>query len=1314
MAEFALGLTKTAVEGTVSLVKSAIEEEADLKEKMQNDLVFITGEFEVMQSFLQIANKERTKNEVMRTWVRQLRNLAFDVEDCVELVVHLDYKSPWWACLPRVWHKIEAVAEIKQLKSRVEDVSQRNTRYHHLVSDSGPKAISSAMVTTGTAAFHMLRKVWEDAGKRRETGDLQELITRKGNDLQVISVWGSKGGDLGTTSIFREVYTNPKICEEFKCRAWVKLKHPFDPDEFLESLLTQFYLSYHQAKVGADIVMKAKLKQYMITQRYLIILEEVSTVMQWDAIKTHFLDSKNGSQIVVSTQLGVALSCTEEPKLVSELSRFSDGHSLCAFSRKVPGYCNDMGELKWRVKCRGVFSVFGIGQRKSVMVRKLFHSIVQKKEVFDGLAFRLYRWVHVLHPFNLEHFSRQLYQDLSSNVVECDPYYCGMSILSGMKEQELVEGCRKLLSEDSLVVITGLKSSKEWDTIKKTFLSDTTKCCIIIITEEKRVAEHCVENKKDRILHIDDPIEGSVFSSFRDEAYEWINNFELVGHQDVVARKLLELMQSSHGVVSVWGIAGVGKSALIRYIYCHLMLRLDRRISDSADGETFEKYSWVDVPHPFDLAGFYQRLFLDFHSDDIQAKEKVAVGIMEGQDHIQACDRLLRQHARLVVIDGLQSTHDWDLIKTNLLMGYTKSCIVVITYEASVARHCVEKESQMVNIKRLEPDVARHLFTKIASNDEAWTPYEKKLYEDIIVPKCGGLPKVIEAVGRYRKNQTSNEFHRNRLQDIGQNFMEILERDQSEHLRDLFYWMQSYFDACSDSLKPCIFYMSVFSPYQNIRRRRLLRRWIAEGYSRNTPSMSAEDKGEILFHELVNLSIVQPKGRTLVCYNGFFHEYIISRPMEDNHIFFLDGHCRGDLQRSGQHLTISNSWDRDKAVFKSIDFSRLRSLTVSGKWESFLINRSMKILRVLDLEDTSGVTNDDLEHILRILSRLKFLSLRGCGEISRLPKSVGGLRQLQTLDVRRTSIVTLPHAIINLQKLQYIRAGTAEAESRDGCSMATETDEGAITSSSKWAATLAVDRDGMGVKVPAKIRELAALHTLGVVNVHGAGGKAFLKELKELNQLRKLRVSGINMKTVKEFFSAISDHIHLESLWVRFDKDKQSSFVTLDDNIPHPPKNIKSLKLHGHVHILPGWIGQLDNLDKVDLDMLKQEDIQYALAGLPALRRLHVKLMMQDCEFDFTASGPFLDSKVLQINCTSSSRLEVAFAGFRTLGVEVLKVHCSSGSSLRLHGLVDLKSLNEVCLEGSYRDELKEDLMQQLDQWPRDSDNKPVLSTCSE
>ncbi|KAK1660399.1 hypothetical protein QYE76_048558 [Lolium multiflorum] len=1311
MAEFALGLTKTAVEGTLSRVKLAIEENAKLKIRVQNDLMFITGEFQMMQSFLNAANAERTRNDVVQTWVKQVRDLAFDVEDCVEFVVHLDKGSPWtnwfWRVLPSCIAPSlpldEAVTELKQLKARVEDVSQRNTRYN-LISDTGsgskhPVSVSSLvpeLMPTSTEvhatsdAFDNLCKVWESTGKLRGSGDLHKLINNEGDDLEVISLWQSPGaGHLGVTHVIRQAYNHPEINRNFKSMAWIKLLHPFNPDEFLKTLLSQvFASSHHQSNIGvvdfrrkmkAAVAIEDELMQQMCKQRYLVIVEELSTVSEWDAIRMYLPNSKNGSRIVVATQeLGLALSCTGDPYQVSILRQLSDGQSLCAFFNKVSGRRSDMSELILQLRRPGVVSVWndnslvdkvytcithkskeicGVGFKRHVRVdlpnnlhfmdfcRRLllsFHSddfqakeirevfirgdgeIIERcrrflreneclivigglnyrtswnciKETFlsepiqscilaladghpmaiycvdeecrlfnakdldadtvlrrsvkdydyyrfegreessmgclfpnrrkrasdwinkfqhmvpldrvsgwlldrvrgggvislwgtpgDGrsaiarriyykqllferengmppppagyyqenpdLGFINFSWIEVPNPFDLTDLCWRLILDFYSDNMDKERVAVDMMY----REPDPIQRCRSILHESKcLVVVRGLQSTDDWDKMRDALLSHgPISGCIIVITNEESVAKYCVHKdgqvfisqlRKDRrVLSRTGELvrkpsaqnhRRCIFSSRMEEARDWFNKFELIGHYNEFRSILEQLEQHDSCVISVWGIAGAGKSYVVRSIYYSDMIGIESNYIGCLGKAT--KYSWVDVPHPFNLSDLSWRLLMDLHSDDLAAKETMIIGMMEGQDPIQECRKLLHQYICFFVIRGLRSIDDWDLMKAALLPERVKGCILVITNDKSVATHCAQKD-RVVNVKGLDANATDDLFRKIIQDDRLLLSNKVVEFSKLILAKCGGLPRVITAMGKYCKNlrwfwevdsEILNKPKENLLHNIDGGFMTWLETDQSfRDLRSLFCWMQSYFDACSDSLKPCIFYLSVFPASQNIRRKRLLKRWIAEGYSRDTSGSSALENGERLFSELVGLSIIHQSAE--VCQvNGFFHEYIISRPMEDNLVFALKGCCSLNAQRAGQHLAISNNWDRDEIVFRSLDLSRLRSLTVFGKWKSFFISAdvNMRLLRVLDLEDTTGLKDGDIEQIGKLLPRLKFLSLRGCMEINLLPDSIGDMRQLQTLDIKNTSIATLPVTIIKLEKLQCIHAGTTH-ETRD-------------------------------------------------------------------------------------------------------------------------------------------------------------------------------------------------------------------------------------------------------------------------------------------
>ncbi|XP_044318703.1 disease resistance protein RPP13-like [Triticum aestivum] len=511
MADFALGLAKTAVEGTLSRVQSAIDEENTLQAAAQQDLVFITGEFQMMQSFLKVASKERVGNEVVKTWVRQLRDLAFDVEDCVEFVIHLDNDSTWnwvWrmvpSCMapPRSRDLDDAVTELKQLKARVEEVSQRNTRYN-LISDSGSNHVSQPpavqLATTSPSTMDILMELWEANGKHRGVCNLQKLITNEGNDLQVISLWGSEVSDIEVAQIIKKAYCNPEICHIFRSRAWVKLMHPFNADKFRKNLQTQLQASSPSC-TAVDFngkISKEDLMKRLTRQRYLVILEGISSVVEWDIIRTYLPDNKNGSRIVVSTkQLGDAIYFTGGQYRVSVLREFIGGHYLCAFFKKGSGRRNFMGNLIGLLSRPGVISVWGAGDDKSTLVKELFDFIpngnekILNSQAAEGM---FYVWVDVAHRFILEDFFLSLLRSFCKDDTESNKYAEAESHLHWVIYDKKIRQC--------LVVINGLQSTKEWQLIKSALENMHINIYIIVITNHESVATSCVANGN-RVLNV--------------------------------------------------------------------------------------------------------------------------------------------------------------------------------------------------------------------------------------------------------------------------------------------------------------------------------------------------------------------------------------------------------------------------------------------------------------------------------------------------------------------------------------------------------------------------------------------------------------------------------------------------------------------------------------------------------------------------------------------------------------------------------------------------------------------------------------------
>jgi hypothetical protein len=123
----------------------------------------------------------------------------------------------------------------------------------------------------------------------------------------------------------------------FDKRACVTIKHPFDPNELINSLATQLdckeTISGDRKKPGNQLSLLAN---YLEGNKYLIVLDDLSSITEWDTITHLFPTSVTKSRIIVTTrQENVAKHCSKEDKNIYKLEILGDRDAHSLFTEKV-------------------------------------------------------------------------------------------------------------------------------------------------------------------------------------------------------------------------------------------------------------------------------------------------------------------------------------------------------------------------------------------------------------------------------------------------------------------------------------------------------------------------------------------------------------------------------------------------------------------------------------------------------------------------------------------------------------------------------------------------------------------------------------------------------------------------------------------------------------------------------------------------------------------------------------------------------------------------------------------------------------------
>uniref|UniRef100_A0A0E0REY3 Rx N-terminal domain-containing protein n=1 Tax=Oryza rufipogon TaxID=4529 RepID=A0A0E0REY3_ORYRU len=583
--------------------------------------------------------------------------------------------------------------------------------------------------------------------------------------------------------------------------------------------------------------------------------------------------------------------------------------------------------------------------------------------------------------------------------------------------------------------------------------------------------------------------------------------------------------------------------------------------------------AWVTVPHPLDGADEFRRR--------LRKQLGLGLGAAAGDDQNVIQD-YLREKRYIIMVDDLLSQEEWDQIWQVLKPLNNKGSVVIVTTRRKdVAGHCAG----------LAPEEHGHVYR----TPNYTLPEDMKPHISRILKGCWGLPLAISTIGGLLANRPKTGMEWKKLHEhLG---VEL----ESDQLQDITKVLVSSYHGLPYHLKPIFLYLSIFPENNEIRRTRLLRRWIAEGYIANNRDMPVEVVGERFFNELINRSMIQSSkvnhglkvDRCRV--HGMMLHIILSKSIDENQLFVIKKHCNEVPQSKIRHLVV-NRWKKRDEKLENINLSLIRSLTVFGECPASLITPEMRMLRVLDLEDMANLKNEDLKHIGK-LRHLRYLGLRGT-DISKLPSSLQNLLYLETLDIQDTQVTQLPDGIAKLEKLRYLLAGVNF--SRDllqkmpqfGMENHNSNLLGNLASCLYCYNAQSCEISGMdqfSVMVPEGIEKLRNLHMLSVVNVRKS--KDVAGKLERLTNLQRLGVTGLGQEEGKELWNSIKNLNRLQRLEVR--SESLDFLVNNKDIDATPPKYLVSLRLCGLLDELPVWIKSLNDLTKVKLigTQLKQDDI---------------------------------------------------------------------------------------------------------------------------
>ncbi|KAJ7949790.1 Disease resistance protein [Quillaja saponaria] len=367
-------------------------------------------------------------------------------------------------------------------------------------------------------------------------------------------------------------------------------------------------------------------------------------------------------------------------------------------------------------------------------------------------------------------------------------------------------------------------------------------------------------------------------------------------------------------VISIGGMGGSGKTTLVANAFKNQNIK-----------QHFDYCAWITVSQTYGVEDILRAMIKEFHktmmSEEKLKKLSEDLSNLAYRLLLEKLVNYLQSKSYLVVLDDVWTTELWKQITVALQNGMKGSRVVLTTREEEVALFGFGTPSQVYDIRPLTENEAWNLFSKKAFSkcpDQSCPP-ELRAHALQLVQKCEGLPLAIVALGSFlsTKNNMESEWRRalNMLSwELNNNpELMIVKRILLLSFNDLPY-----------QLKHCLLYCTIFPEDFLMKRKKLIRLWVAEGFIQVGDGSEPEEVADMNLMELTHRSLLKvvnrnPFGRPKACkLHDVLREILLPIVSEERFCTIYRGQARNGQQCKTPRLSIQLNNQRETTFPKGL------------------------------------------------------------------------------------------------------------------------------------------------------------------------------------------------------------------------------------------------------------------------------------------------------------------------------------------------------------------------------------------------------------